>query len=217
VVAGLDEVGRGALAGPVVAAAVVLPAGSGDLLASLAGVRDSKQLDAAARARLLPRIFETAASVAVGAAGPELIDAVGIARAGDIAMLRALAGLRQPADYLLVDGFRLRLSRLPQTAIVRGDQSVLSIAAASIVAKVHRDAWMIRLGFELPGYGFEQHKGYGSPTHLRALRAHGATIHHRLSWAPVEKARLGLGLCAGEWLQQACERRAPRQPALPGC
>ncbi len=200
-VAGLDEAGRGALAGPVVAAAVVLPDDAAKVLTDLAEVRDSKQLDPATRARLLPCITATAVGVGVGAAGPELVDALGIARAGDLAMLRALSALPCAADYLLVDGFHLRLARLPQQPIIRGDQLVLSIAAASIVAKVHRDAWMVRLGFEIPGYGFERHKGYGTAAHLRAIRRRGVTAHHRLTWAPI---------AAGGG------HRAAVQPALPG-
>lgn len=200
VVAGLDEAGRGALAGPVVAAAVVLPQGAPHGLEDLAEVRDSKQLDPATRVGLVPRILAAAAGVGIGAAGPEIVDAIGIARAGDLAMLRALARLPRPADYLLVDGFRLKLSCLPQRGIVRGDQTVLSIAAASIIAKVHRDAWMIRLGFEVPGYGFEQHKGYGTAAHLQAIGERGATGHHRLTWAPIGLATRG---------------PAPVQPTLP--
>jgi ribonuclease HII len=208
-VAGLDEAGRGALAGPVVAAAVVLPDDAARALAALAGVRDSKQLDREARARLLPEIVATAAGVGIGAVDPTLIDALGIARAGDLAMLRALSALPCAADFLLVDGFHLRLSHLPQRAVVRGDQSVLSIAAASIVAKVHRDAWMVRLGFEVPGYDFDRHKGYGTAAHLRALRERGATVHHRLSWAPI--ARSGRNGAAQPALPGGAD-----QPALPG-
>jgi ribonuclease HII len=191
VVAGLDEAGRGALAGPVVAAAVVLPQDAPRVLDDLAEVRDSKQLDAATRVGLVRRILGAAAGVGIGAAGPDIVDAIGIARAGDVAMLRALARLPRPADFLLVDGFRLKLSSLPQHGIVRGDQTVLSIAAASIIAKVHRDAWMIRLAMEVPGYGFEQHKGYGSAAHLQAIRERGATAHHRLTWAPIGLATRG--------------------------
>ena len=181
----MDEVGRGALAGPVVAAAVVLPAEADRIPDALAGVRDSKQLDGAARCRLFPRILDAAAGVGIGAACPATVDTIGIARAGDLAMMRALARLPSPPDCLLVDGFRLRLSGLPQRAVVRGDQTVLSIAAASIVAKVYRDAWMIRLGFEQAGYAFEAHKGYGTADHLRAIHRLGATVHHRLTWAPL--------------------------------
>lgn len=210
-VAGLDEAGRGALAGPVVAAAVVLPPCPTRVLTDLAEVRDSKQLDSATRARLLPHILSTATGVGVGAAGPELVDALGIARAGDLAMLRALSALPCAVDFLLVDGFRLKLSRLPQRAVVRGDQSVLSIAAASIVAKVHRDAWMVRLGIEVPGYGFDRHKGYGTADHLRAIRARGATVHHRLTWAPLAPNRR-----SGAIARPASPGTAPARPSSPG-
>jgi ribonuclease HII len=179
-VAGLDEVGRGAIAGPVVAAAVVLPCGGpGD---PLAGVRDSKSLDAAARCRLAGVVGEAAVGVAVGRVEPALVDALGIARATELAMMRALAGLAVPVDFLLLDAFPLRLSPLSQRAIVRGDRHVLSIAAASVVAKVHRDAEMVGLGARLPDYGFDRHKGYGTAEHHAAIRRHGVTTHHRLSW-----------------------------------
>lgn len=187
VVAGLDEVGRGAWAGPVVAAAVVLPADRDDedLLHALAGVRDSKALDPAARCAIYADILRTASAVGVGSASPSLIDAIGIARANDLAMLRALAALPRRPDFLVVDGYPLRLSTSPQQAVVRGDQTVLSIAAASIVAKVHRDAAMIALSLRAPGYGFDAHKGYGTAAHRAAIQRLGTTVHHRLTWAPM--------------------------------
>jgi len=164
---------------------VVFPAGEVDLAGALAEVRDSKQLDAAARERLYPHILDAAAAVGVGLADPVTVDAIGVARAGDLAMLRAMAALPRPADHLLVDGFRLRLSDLPQTPVVRGDQTVLSIAAASIVAKVRRDALMAALGDRLPTYGFESHKGYGTARHRQAIARWGVTVHHRLTWRAV--------------------------------
>ncbi len=182
-VAGLDEVGRGALAGPVVAAAVVLPRVGPVLLERLDGVRDSKQLNAAARCRLYPAIIEHATAVGVGAASPLAVDVVGIVRATQLAMVRALAAMPITPEYLLLDGFPLPICHLPQRAITRGDRHVLSIAAASIVAKVSRDAEMIALSAGLPEYGFDRHKGYSTAAHRDAIVRCGRTVHHRLSWA----------------------------------
>lgn len=184
-VAGLDEVGRGALAGPVVAAAVVLPDDLSALADFLDGVDDSKRLSPEARRDLLPRIRAAALGVGLGSADAVAIDVLGIARATALAMRRALADLPLCPDFLLVDGAPLAGWAGAQRALVRGDRQVLSIAAASIVAKVHRDRWMLGLERRRPGYGFAAHKGYGTAAHLAALEALGPTEEHRLSWAPL--------------------------------
>lgn len=193
IVAGLDEVGRGALAGPVVAAAVALHVADDGLADALAGVRDSKQLTAAERGAQFDRITGGGLplDVGVGWASPLEIDAVGIARANDLAMLRALAALPTPPDHVLVDGYGVRLARLPQAPVVGGDRVSCSIAAASIVAKVRRDAAMVALGWDWPAYGFDRHKGYGTADHIAAIRRHGPTPHHRLSWRPLGPAAAG--------------------------
>ncbi len=206
IVAGLDEVGRGALAGPVVAAAIVLRSADADILAALAGVRDSKQLTGAERTAVYDRIVDDRLplDIGVGTVLPIEIDALGIARANDLAMVRAIADLPVVPDHVLVDGLGIRLVRLPQQAVVGGDRAVLSIAAASIVAKVRRDAAMIDLGRTWPGYGFDRHKGYGTADHLTAIRRLGPTVQHRLTWAPVARC-----------LQPAPVAR-PFQPRLAG-
>jgi ribonuclease HII len=184
-VAGLDEAGRGAWAGPVVAAAVVLPPGDCALLERLRGVRDSKQLTPKQREALLGAICECAVVVGVGAVPPDEIDRLGIVPATRQAMVLALAAISPPADYLLIDYLHLFEVPLPQYSLPKGDVRVLSIAAASIVAKVSRDRMMVELEERLPGYGFGRHKGYGTAEHQAALAALGPSPVHRLSFAPV--------------------------------
>ncbi len=188
-IAGLDEAGRGAWAGPVVAGAVILPLDREDLPAALAAVRDSKRLTPRKRERLLPLIKDLALTTAVGRAEPAEIDRLGIAPATRLAMARALEALNPQPDCLLLDAFPLPESPLPQRAIVRGDALCLSIAAASIVAKVTRDRWMRDLDGEFPGYGLARHKGYGTAAHRRALDRLGPTPLHRMSWAPMRRAQ----------------------------
>jgi ribonuclease HII len=185
-IAGVDEAGMSPLAGPVVAAAVILPPG-----ARLPGVDDSKKLSAAQREQLVIEIEGTALAFGVGRAEPEEIDRINIYRAGLLAMRRAVEGLAPGPDYLLIDARSLKELGLPQQGIIRGDQQSLSIAAASIVAKTRRDAWMCELDARYPGYGLAQHKGYPVAQHLRALSALGVTPIHRRSFAPVKQA-LGL-------------------------
>jgi ribonuclease HII len=177
-VAGLDEAGRGALAGPVCVAAVILPADDPHLARTLAGVRDSKQLTPPARERLAPRIKESALGWAVGFASAEEIDSLGIVHATRLAGLRALESLKP--DYLLTD-FRLEFPELdiPQTALVKGDQKSLSIAAASVLAKTARDALMCELDAQYRGYGLGAHKGYGTQAHRSALKRLGYSPIHR--------------------------------------
>ncbi len=187
-VAGVDEAGCGAWAGPLVAAAVVLPmpeGGGGALLAELAGVRDSKTLDRARRERLLPIIERVARGIGVGWVGAAELDAIGLGVANRLAWQRALAALPFAPDYLLLDAFRLPASPLPQEPIVRGDLHCLSIAAASIVAKVSRDHALVALDARFPAYGFGRHKGYGTTAHHAALRLHGSCPEHRHSFAPL--------------------------------
>jgi len=185
-VAGLDEAGRGSLAGPVVAAAVILPL-SRDCSTWLAGVRDSKLLTAQARERLYKVIMQHALAVGVGSGSVELIDERNILQATKWAMRSALAQLKILPQALLLDAIRLPEIELPQRSIIKGDTLCLSIAAASIIAKVTRDRIMIQLHEEYPVYGFAQNKGYGTEAHLLALRQHGATPHHRKSFAPVRE------------------------------
>ncbi len=185
-VAGVDEAGRGALAGPVFAAAVVLPLDDPDLLAALHGVRDSKLLAAAARERLFPIICDRAVAFGVGQADAATIDRVNILAATRLAMATAIHALTPAAAALLIDGpIRLAAVPLPQRGVIGGDRLSLSIAAASILAKVSRDRHMIVLDARYHGYGFARHKGYGTAEHLAALAALGPCPEHRLSFAPL--------------------------------
>lgn len=187
-IAGLDEVGRGCWAGPVVAAAVVLPLERlRQQPALLDGVDDSKRLSPHRREVLAERIREVAVGLAVGEVSPALVDALGIVRATTLAMRRAVVALPQEPDFLLIDG-RLRLDlAIPQRALVRGDSSSLSIAAASIVAKVHRDRLMAAWAGRYPGYGFAEHKGYGTRRHQAALERLGPCPLHRGTFAPLRR------------------------------
>lgn len=182
-VAGLDEAGRGALAGPVAAAAVVLPARP-RLTRTLHGVRDSKLMTAPQRTLWAGRIKSAALNWAVGLASPDEIDRFGIVHATRLAALRALEGLGVFPDYLLTD-FRLELPELdtPQTALVKGDQRSLSIAAASVVAKTCRDELMLELDGQYCGYGLARHKGYGTAGHRAAIGRLGVSPIHRKSFA----------------------------------
>jgi ribonuclease HII len=184
-IAGVDEVGRGPLAGPVVAAAVILPARA--RFSWLAHVRDSKLLTAARRERLAGHIRERALAVGLGLQTPERIDELGIAVAGRLAMAQALAALDPGAEYALIDAFTLASVGvgLPHEGIIHGDALCLSIAAASIIAKVERDRMMVDCDDLYPGYGFRRHKGYPTPEHLRALSSDGPCPIHRRSFAPV--------------------------------
>jgi ribonuclease HII len=184
-VAGVDEAGRGAWAGPLVAAAVILPAPASVPEGFLAGVRDSKLLSEAQREALFEVVVSSARAVGVGAVAADEVDLLGLTAANELAMVRAVRGLSVAPDYVLVDCFTLRSLNLPQRGIIRGDRCCLSIAAASIVAKVYRDRWLARLGEAHPGYGFEQHRGYGVAAHREAIAARGLTRIHRVSYAPL--------------------------------
>jgi len=184
-VAGLDEAGRGAWAGPVCAAAAVLPLEQTDLHDLLAGVRDSKQLSPARREALLPLILEVAEQVGVGWATPGEVDEVGIVPATRRAFARAVARLDGQVDALLLDYVRLPELDVPQRALPKADARCLSVAAASIVAKVTRDRLMVALDEDFPGYGFAHHKGYGTRQHREALDRLGPCPIHRMSWRPL--------------------------------
>jgi len=182
-VAGVDEVGRGPLAGPVVAAAVIL-----DARQPIRGLRDSKLLTPAARERLSAEVWAKALCCCIAEATVDEIDGINILQATLLAMRRAVEGLRLLPARVLVDGNRLPRLSVPAEAVVRGDATVAAIAAASIVAKVHRDALLRALHLEHPAYGFDEHKGYATPAHLAALRTNGACVAHRRSFAPVRHA-----------------------------
>lgn len=181
-IAGIDEAGRGPWAGPVVAAAVVL-----DPKRIPTGLRDSKLLDADERARLFDRIMECAA-VGVGIADVARIDRENIYHATHWAMRQAVAGLPAPPGIALVDGNRAPGLEVETITIVEGDARVASIAAASIIAKVTRDRLMVDFAMRFPVYGFDQHKGYGTPQHQEAIRRHGVCELHRRSFAPIRAA-----------------------------
>ncbi|MEO1301233.1 MAG: ribonuclease HII [Bacteroidota bacterium] len=181
--AGCDEAGRGCLAGPVVAAAVVLPK---DYFHPL--LNDSKQLSPAQRSQVNKSIQQAAVDWAIGSASPEEIDQINILCATWLAMHRAIAALRQPPELLLIDGHRFQpYPNIPHVCIIRGDAQLSAIAAASVLAKVHRDAYMCTLAAQYPGYAWEKNMGYPTQAHRHALRELGLTPHHRRSYMPVRK------------------------------
>jgi ribonuclease HII len=179
-VAGVDEAGRGPLAGPVVAAAVIL-----DELAPVKGLADSKQLSARRREVLFDQIRARALCCCIASASVEEIDSLNILQATLLAMRRAVEGLRLLPHRVVVDGNRVPELRMPVRALVGGDATLAAISAASILAKVQRDLWCQELDAQYPKYGFAIHKGYPTPQHLAALKAHGPCPAHRRSFAPV--------------------------------
>ncbi len=183
--AGVDEAGRGPLAGPVVAAAVIL-----DERQPIAGLADSKKLTARRRELLYEEILAKALCCSIAQASVEEIDQLNILHATMLAMRRAVEGLRLKPAKVLVDGNRLPTLQVRAEAIVQGDAKVAAISAASILAKVTRDRWCLEVDACYPGYGFARHKGYGTAEHLQALRSLGATMQHRRSFAPVAQALL---------------------------
>ena len=187
-VAGVDEVGMGPLAGPVVAAAVVLPTGT-----RIDGVADSKVLRAAVREKLAAEIRRQALAVGVAVVEPDEIDRLNIYQAGLRACRLAIEALAVVPGFVLVDGREIPGLTMPQSAYPKGDTFVCSIAAASIVAKVHRDALMCELDERYPGYGFARHMGYSTRAHFAAIREHGPSPVHRRSFAPVRAAARGEG------------------------
>lgn len=181
-VVGVDEVGRGAWAGPLLACAVVMPVDS-----RVNGVRDSKVLSPKKREKIAARIQECASAIAIGIVHNNEIDQLGIVTANELAMQRAVDGLGVDVDYLLVDAFQIPgFSGVKQHAIAHGDAIVYSIGAASIVAKVTRDRMMEELHEQYPKYGFDQHKGYGTDMHARAIERYGVTPLHRMSFHPMK-------------------------------
>jgi ribonuclease HII len=192
-VAGVDEVGRGPLAGPVVAAAVVLPrrrSGEVSRASWIGRLRDSKQLSAARREELAAIVREQA-DYGIGTVSAQVIDQINILRATRLAMWRAVSALGEPADALIVDGRDVVDGGMVQRAEVKADERCASVAAASIVAKVARDRMMCELDERFPGYGLAIHKGYGTALHMEALERLGSTTIHRLSFAPVRAALCG--------------------------
>jgi ribonuclease HII len=181
-ICGVDEAGRGPLAGPVVAAAVIL-----DPARPIIGLADSKKLSAGKREKLAVEIRARALAWHVAEATVEEIDALNILQATLLAMQRAVAGLALMPTEVLIDGNRCPRLDLPMRAIVGGDATVAEISAASILAKTVRDAGMLELHGQLPQYGFDRHKGYGTADHLAALRVHGPSVAHRRSFAPVRE------------------------------
>lgn len=181
-VAGVDEAGRGPLAGPVFAAAVIL-----DDLVPIAGLNDSKKLSAKRRERLYDEIRAKALCCSVAMASVEEIDRLNILQATLLAMQRAVKGLRLKPSKVLVDGNRLPTLDVLAEAVVGGDATVKAISAASILAKVSRDRWADELHLRHPAYGFDRHKGYGTAEHMAALQRHGVLAEHRRSFAPVAR------------------------------
>jgi ribonuclease HII len=185
-ICGVDEAGRGPLAGPVVAAAVIL-----DRARVPKGLNDSKQLDEETREELFPLILDMAVAVGVGEASVDEIDLVNIRQATHLAMARAVRALKVSAAFALVDGNDPPALPCKCDTLVGGDGRSLSIAAASIIAKVTRDRLMIRLHHDHPGYNWCSNKGYGTPEHYSGLKRHGVTVHHRRSFAPIRQILTG--------------------------
>jgi ribonuclease HII len=187
-VAGLDEAGRGAWAGPVVAAVVILPVDQPDLTEILSGLNDSKKLSIKRRNFYFDLIQEISLAVATGSAGSETVDSLNVVGATRQAMAQAINNLASAPDYLLLDHLRLPDVEIPQQAFARADSISLTVAAASVIAKVTRDRLMVNLHREFPVYGFDRHKGYGTALHRAALKKYGPCAIHRQSYEPVRVA-----------------------------
>ncbi|WP_412766294.1 ribonuclease HII [Sutcliffiella cohnii] len=179
-IAGLDEVGRGPLAGPVVAAAVILPKNF-----YLPGLTDSKKLSATKRELFYEKIKAEAISIGIGIVDANTIDEVNIYEATKLAMIQAINKLHIKPDYLLIDAMKLNVN-IQQESIVKGDSKSISIAASSVIAKVTRDSYMIELGEKFPQYGFRSNMGYGTKEHVEAIEAHGVLAEHRRSFTPIK-------------------------------
>ncbi len=189
-VTGIDEAGRGAWAGPVVAAAVVLPTNDAQIERRLAPVRDSKLLSAACREVCYALVMTYALAWGVGSASSQEIDRLGIVPATRLAMCRAVQAMPVPPDYLVIDAVRLKQLPILQYSVAKADLHHLSVASASILAKVARDHWMIDLAEQAPAYGFARHKGYGTRFHQQALQACGVSRWHRFSYRPIAELLL---------------------------
>ncbi len=207
-IAGVDEVGRGALFGPVVAAAVILPPEC-----RIRGLRDSKQLEVDDRERLAKIVEQRAIAIAIEEVDAETIDRLNIYHASKLAMLRAVVRLTPAADHLLIDALRLDL-QCAQTSIIYGDSLSLSIAAASVVAKVYRDRRMCEYHEQWPQYGLNSHKGYSTPEHKRALTRHGPTPLHRFSFRPVSLRSLPWDLPTALDPELACAAAPLAEPVF---
>lgn len=192
-IGGVDEVGRGPLAGPVVAACVVC---DGPLM--IRGLNDSKQVRPELRTEIAEEIKERCSAWAIGVAGVEEIDRLNIYWASVLAMERAIASLHVAPQYLITDAVRIKSFAAPQEPLIKGDARSAMVAAASIVAKVHRDGLLTELHKADPRYGFADHKGYATPEHLAALKAYGPSPHHRSGWYRVREAQLAFGFEPGE-------------------
>ena len=186
-VAGVDEVGRGAWAGPLVAGAVIF---TSDAVPELAGLKDSKQLLAYHRQQFSVVIERVALTFAIGVVTVEELDAIGVGEANRLALRRALAGLHPQPTVALVDAFTLRDLPFQTEGVVKGDEKISSIAAASVIAKVARDAMMVALHEQDPRYGFDRHKGYGTALHRDRLAQHGPSVYHRGSFAPIRQYKI---------------------------
>lgn len=180
IIAGVDEVGYGSWAGPVLCAAVILPSGFED-----SRIRDSKTISEKAREEIYESIVSRGVIFAIGSATPAEIDEINIMRATFLAMRRAVDGLFQKPDIVFVDGIRAPEFPVPHKTIVKGDSKSITIATASIIAKVTRDRMMASLAQEFPLYGWESNKGYGTSAHHKAIIAHGPCLHHRMSYKPL--------------------------------
>ena len=193
-IAGIDEVGRGPLAGPIVACAVVMPPEK----RAMPGVNDSKQLTIKKREKLVGKIMANAVGVGIGAASVREIDRFNILQASVLAMRRALRHLAVTPNHVVVDGRRLRTLEIDHTAVIHGDARCYSIACASIIAKITRDRVMRALASRHPGYAWEDNVGYATPTHLKAIAQQGITAHHRKSFLPVSQFTLNFDPPAAE-------------------
>ena len=187
-IAGLDEAGRGAWAGPVVASAVILPVDQPGLVDALTGLHDSKKLTPSKREQLFSVIQQTAVAWAVGAASAADVDRLNVVGATRLAMRVALKELAVTPGFLLIDHLKLPTVDLPQDAFPKADNISLSVAAASVLAKVTRDRLLVDMHSRYPAYGFDRHKGYGTKTHRTALFEHGPCPQHRMSYQPVQEA-----------------------------
>lgn len=188
-IGGIDEVGRGPLAGPVVAACVVC---TEPLM--IRGLNDSKQVKPELRGEIAQIVKERCCAWAIGSASVAEIDRLNIYWASILAMERAIAQLSRKPEYLITDAVRIKSFAGPQEPLIKGDARSATVAAASIVAKVHRDALLVELHASDPRYGFAEHKGYATPEHLRALKEHGPSVHHRSGWWRVREAQMEFSL-----------------------
>ena len=215
-IAGVDEVGRGPLAGPVVACAVVMPPER----RAMPGINDSKQLSEKKREKVVGKILQNAIGIGIGAASVREIDRLNILQASVLAIHRALRRLPVQPDHVVVDGRTVRTYAFPHTAVIHGDARCYAIACASIVAKITRDRVMRALARRYPVYKWEENVGYSTAWHLKTIAVHGITPHHRRSFLPVSQISLDFGSDAADIIAPAVlpailQDTAPEPPALP--